>query len=683
MDDNLIRKTFAGCLILEKIGQGGMGLVYKAHHIKLNKVVCVKILARELEADPRNIDFFLREAEISKQLDHPNTVHVYDYGKEKDNYYIVMSFVEGKSLEQIVKEKKFLDIKEASNIMIGVFEGLAHAHSKNIIHRDIKPSNIIVNSQNVPRIIDFGLARRVVEEKQLTITGEMIGTAYFMSPEQGIGKRVDSRADLYSSGATYFYLLTGNPPFEGKSAIEVINKHINESLPNLYMLKPDLPIWVVKIIEKLMKKNPQDRYQSANEVIEELKKYKEKNYENIIPSNENFINLDEIKKNQENISNTIRIKPQEIEKNIEGIEIKTKAETEREKKETKGEKPTQIYQAKPQKKLQSKIIFFITRITYHLFYTFISFISLLIFSSFINYEKGVIESLTRLPYSIVFLIISLIFIFLSSRVYKIKSPFTYFFILIFALITSIVNSKNKFPDLTDISERIIYTIKLIKLSENSFFVISVIFALSSFIVLMGERNRTRRIISSVFIIISSCLLLSSLSHIIMEIKNGIKYLVIFISVIFGLANIYLKKNLTLIFFILIFLIPLYYLRGPYTQSIIEERYNIEYENYKKQVNEITLKTREKFYSNLENTDSSQIYVDLDEKIKQEIKQQLSQIKEPVKNEIKLKIEREYTKLVFRNIYSNYISSASTAIFFLWLLINFLFISDIFIREDYE
>ncbi|MGC8729672.1 MAG: serine/threonine-protein kinase, partial [Elusimicrobiales bacterium] len=167
MNDSLIRKNFANCLILEKIGQGGMGIVYKAHHISLNKVVCVKILAKELEADPRNIDFFLREAEISKQLDHPNTVHVYDFGKEKDNYYIVMSYVDGKSLEEIIKEKKFLSVQEASDIMIGVFEGLNHAHSKNIIHRDIKPSNIILTSQKIPRIIDFGLARRVVEEKQL------------------------------------------------------------------------------------------------------------------------------------------------------------------------------------------------------------------------------------------------------------------------------------------------------------------------------------------------------------------------------------------------------------------------------------------------------------------------------------------------------------------------------------
>ncbi|MGC8867950.1 MAG: serine/threonine protein kinase, partial [Elusimicrobiales bacterium] len=114
MTDDLIRKTFAGCLVLEKIGQGGMGVVYKAHHITLNKIVCIKLLPKELEADKRNIDFFLREAEISKQLDHPNTVHVYDYGRERDRYYIVMSYVEGKSLEVIVKEKGYLGVEEAS-----------------------------------------------------------------------------------------------------------------------------------------------------------------------------------------------------------------------------------------------------------------------------------------------------------------------------------------------------------------------------------------------------------------------------------------------------------------------------------------------------------------------------------------------------------------------------------------
>lgn len=294
-EKEFINSDFAGCKILEKIGQGGMGSVYKAFHNSLNKTVCVKILSRELAADQRNIEFFMREARSASKLDHPNIVHVYSFGEEKGLYYIVMSYVEGKTLEDILKEKKVLTIPEATDYIIGILRGLAHAHSKNIIHRDIKPSNILVTKDNIPRIADFGLAKSVTEEKQLTIAGEMVGTAYFMSPEQGLAAKVDTRADLYAVGATYFYLISGKYPYEGKSSVEVISKHINEPLPNLYQLIPDIPIWTAKVIEKLMKKNPDERYQKAQEVLDELTKYKENNYSMSVDSKEHVFDFGEIK----------------------------------------------------------------------------------------------------------------------------------------------------------------------------------------------------------------------------------------------------------------------------------------------------------------------------------------------------------------------------------------------------
>jgi len=250
-----------------------MGSVYKAHQAALDKFVCVKLLAPELAREQRNIDFFLREARSAAKLDHPNIVHIYNFGQENGSYFILMSYVEGKTLHDLVAEKGPLPVKEATTIMSGVMLGLAHAHSKSIIHRDIKPSNILVGSDNIPRIVDFGLARSITEEKQLTMAGEMVGTAYFMSPEQGLAGTVDSRADLYAAGATYFYILTGRYPFDGKSSIEVIHKHIGDPLPNVMRIRSDIPLWSCRIIERLMQKKPEDRYQAAGEVISEFVKY--------------------------------------------------------------------------------------------------------------------------------------------------------------------------------------------------------------------------------------------------------------------------------------------------------------------------------------------------------------------------------------------------------------------------
>ena len=265
--------VFSGCKITEKLGQGGMGTVYKARHEALDKFVCVKLLSPELAKEQRNIEFFLREARSAAKLEHPNIVHIYNFGQENGSYFIIMSYVEGKSLQDLVAEKGPLPVKEATDIMTGILDGLAHAHSKTVIHRDIKPANILVDNQGVPRIVDFGLARSISEEKQLTMAGEMIGTAYFMSPEQGLAGTVDSRADLYAAGATYYYILTGKYPFDGKSSIEVIHKHIGEPVPNVILINPDIPLWAARVIERLMRKKPEDRYQKAEEVTAELRKY--------------------------------------------------------------------------------------------------------------------------------------------------------------------------------------------------------------------------------------------------------------------------------------------------------------------------------------------------------------------------------------------------------------------------
>ncbi|KAF0125507.1 MAG: serine/threonine protein kinase [Elusimicrobia bacterium] len=291
-EDELKEGTvFAGCRIAGKIGQGGMGTVYKAYYEALGKDICIKFLSPALARDARNIEFFMREARSAARLDHPNIVHIYNFGQENEVYFIIMSYVEGQSLSDLILEKGPLPVDKASEIIIEVLEGLGHAHSKTIIHRDIKPSNILITSDGRPRIVDFGLARSISEEKQLTMAGEMVGTAYFMSPEQGLAGTVDHRADLYAAGATLFYILTGRHPFEGKSSIEVIHKHIGDPPPNIVLIKPDVPLWVSAVIDRSMRKKPADRYQTAEEMAGVIRKYLK---EGMSSSNEMSLDIPEL-----------------------------------------------------------------------------------------------------------------------------------------------------------------------------------------------------------------------------------------------------------------------------------------------------------------------------------------------------------------------------------------------------
>ena len=273
--DNISGTNIAGCQVINKIGQGGMGAVYAANHLTLGKTVCVKILSPELAKEGRNVEFFMREARSAAKLEHPNIVRVYSFGQERGLHYIVMSYIEGISLADMIAKNGPMSADMASGIMLEVFDALKHAHSKAIIHRDIKPSNILLANDGRPIIVDFGLARSISEEKLLTMAGEMIGTAYFMSPEQGLAGKVDHRADLYSAGATFFYLLTGKYPFEGKTYIEVVHKHIGEAPPSIMLLNPDLPLWVSRVLDLLMRKNPKDRYQSAGQVMDEIKRLRD------------------------------------------------------------------------------------------------------------------------------------------------------------------------------------------------------------------------------------------------------------------------------------------------------------------------------------------------------------------------------------------------------------------------
>ena len=262
---SLIGKDISGCEILTKVAEGGMGSVFKARHKALNRIVCVKILSPALANDKKAVTLFLTEARAIAELDHPNIVNVYNVGKEQGYYFIVMSFIEGQTLSAMLKKERKLPIGRVLDLFDGVLKGLAVAHEKGIIHRDIKPSNILITPEGKPKIVDFGIAKKVDKDKGSTKTTELAGTAYFIAPEQALGKDIDTRADLYSIGASMYYVLTGHFPYNGKNTIEIIQKHINQPVPNPAQFRPDMPGWLSLAIQKLMSKNPDDRFQTARE----------------------------------------------------------------------------------------------------------------------------------------------------------------------------------------------------------------------------------------------------------------------------------------------------------------------------------------------------------------------------------------------------------------------------------
>lgn len=655
MTDELIRKTFAGCLVLEKIGQGGMGIVYKAHHIKLNKVVCIKILPKELETDPRNIEFFLREAEISKQLDHPNTVHVYDYGKEKDRYYIVMSYVEGKSLDTIVKEKGYLSVEEASDIMIGVLKGLEHAHSKNIIHRDIKPSNIIITKEGIPRIIDFGLARRIVEEKQLTITGEMIGTAYFMSPEQGLGNKVDSRSDLYALGATYFYMLTGKYPFEGKSAIEVINQHVNSPIPNLYMLKPELPIWTVRMIEKLMKKKPDERYQTATEVIKELEYYKENGYKNIVISTQNReIIIDGIKDDNED-------KEKKDQKVIIQKDTKEESVIEQPKKTQIAEENQDTSPQSNTNKFQDEKSYIISLVIAHSFSIFLTLVLFTIYGYLFNINKF---------FSFALLMASIFIIFKTIK--KSHKLITIYLIPYLMFFAGIYNFAKTSSDNISFFQYFSSFIKTFYLGKSSLFVISIFIIITIHTLYYDIKDSLyKRVIFSLFFFIS-CLAtyFATLNILLIETLPNHKIIILILISAFSIILTRYNKNIYLISYLLITIFLSNIVKIPYINDQTNIIYEKEFKNYQLKVKEIETKTKEDIY--LKMSEGNVEWQDVEDQINQEIKNRLSNLEIPEKAKIKYTLIKQYSAMFLNKLFFLFKNTLFLIAVLMMILINIIY-----------
>ena len=259
--------------ILEQIGEGGMSYVYKARCRKLNRFVAVKVLKDSFKNNENIVSKFKKEATSIANLSNPNIVNVLDVGSTDGVNYIVMEYVEGKTLKDIIKEKKKIPYDIAITFAIKIARALDCAHKNNIIHRDIKPQNILVTRDGVVKVTDFGIAKSMTEST-ISHTNSVLGSAHYFSPEQAKGSYVDYRTDLYSLGIVLYEMVTGEVPFDGDSPVTVAVKHIQETAMEPKVLTPEIPDALNYLIMKAISKEPSNRYQTAIEFIEDLEKIK-------------------------------------------------------------------------------------------------------------------------------------------------------------------------------------------------------------------------------------------------------------------------------------------------------------------------------------------------------------------------------------------------------------------------
>jgi DNA-binding NtrC family response regulator/tRNA A-37 threonylcarbamoyl transferase component Bud32 len=271
--DPLLGAALGGCQILERIGKGAMAIVYRAEQLKLRRTVALKVMLPGLLAhDEAYAERFMSEARLAAQLEHPHIVQVYDVGEERSYYYIVMQFIRGETLRDLIRRKGRLAPGEAIGFLLQAARGLGAAHQRGLIHRDIKPSNLLVSSEGVVRISDFGLAKALSDTSQLTHAQHILGTPCYMSPEQCRGERLDPRSDLYSLGVTLFEMLMGKPPYEGETPFELVRKHVHEPVPQELQADSTIPRPVVALVERMMAKDPDKRCPSAEELIREIER---------------------------------------------------------------------------------------------------------------------------------------------------------------------------------------------------------------------------------------------------------------------------------------------------------------------------------------------------------------------------------------------------------------------------
>ena len=265
--NNWVGETLNGRYqIQELLGQGGMSAVYKARDPNLQRIVAVKLIHGHLSGNPDFVRRFEDEARAVAQLRHPHIVQVYDFDHDEDTYYMVLEFVPGETLQarlrRLNKADRHLDIPEALEYAAQICEAIDYAHQRGMIHRDIKPANIMLNVMGDAILTDFGIAK-ILGGEQHTATGAVVGTAMYMSPEQIKGVSIDERSDIYSLGVTLYEMFSGRPPYEADSAMTLMMMHLNDPIPDVRALNPQVPDEVIAIIAKALAKEREDRYASA------------------------------------------------------------------------------------------------------------------------------------------------------------------------------------------------------------------------------------------------------------------------------------------------------------------------------------------------------------------------------------------------------------------------------------
>ena len=261
--------------VIERVGTGGMAAVYRARDELLGRDVALKVLSERLSRDGSFGERFRREAQSAANLNHPNIVSLYDYGADNDTYFIVMEYIDGRTLADIIRDEGPLLPERAAEIAADVAAALSRAHNADLVHRDIKPANIMITSSGQTKVTDFGIARALTrgDDQTVTQTGMVIGTAAYLSPEQAQGNPVDARSDVYSLGCVLYEMLTGRAPFSGDTPLAIAYKHVRESAPPPSSANSDVPPELDAVIMKSMSKNPDNRYSSATEMKQDLDRF--------------------------------------------------------------------------------------------------------------------------------------------------------------------------------------------------------------------------------------------------------------------------------------------------------------------------------------------------------------------------------------------------------------------------
>lgn len=269
--------------LLGELGRGGMAIVYEGLHPTLGRTVAVKMLSHELVYDQEFATRFKNEAKIIARLEHKNIVRVYDYEEVYATYFIIMEKVEGTDLALTLESQGVLPFEKTRTILSQLAAGLAYAHEHGVIHRDVKPSNVILDSDGVVKLMDFGIAKERTEEEE----GEedIIGTAEYMSPEQALGHKMDGRADIYSLGIMAFEMLTGRLPFDSNDPYEILRKHIREPIVAPIKINPAVPKDLNELVLRCCAKKPKDRYANAQLIVDSLEKLLAKSSKGFDPSN--------------------------------------------------------------------------------------------------------------------------------------------------------------------------------------------------------------------------------------------------------------------------------------------------------------------------------------------------------------------------------------------------------------